>query len=96
MRKLYILQIVLKKHQNIDFDAKILTKRRKYNLAKIPETKTKFASAQFPTRSAYLYNKLDKELDIYNKPYYECKKAIVNWLQPLNYEDTEYLLIRIQ
>lgn len=96
VRKLYILQIVLKKHKNIDFDAKILTKRRKYNLATIPRTKTTFAIAQFPTRSAYLYNKLDKELDIYNKPFHECKKTIINWLQPLNFEDTEYLLNRIQ
>lgn len=96
VRKLYILQIILKKHKHLHFDSKIYKRRITHKAASLPNTKTKFASIQYCKRSAILYNKLNKELDIYSKHTYECKKTISNWLQPLTYETTESMLISIQ
>lgn len=92
VRKLYITQIILKKHKSLSYDAGILSKRRNDMILNVPRTRTSFASMQFSKRSAALYNKINKYIYIYPKNYYDSKKIIMEWIQTLTYNDTETLL----
>ena len=95
VRKLCILQTVLKMHKSLPYDSRLQSKRKKDIIALIPQTKSVFASRQFNKRSAYLYN-LINNIYRYTKTYYESKKNIINWLKSLTYDDTEALLEYIQ
>lgn len=92
VRKLYIVHTVLKKHKRQPYDTAILSKRRKDIIAPIPQTNTRFCSRQYEKRSSQLYNKINKEIYVYTKQYYECKKLLIQWIKPLTYEDTEAIL----
>ncbi|KAJ8703937.1 hypothetical protein PYW07_013231 [Mythimna separata] len=92
VRKLYITQIALKIHKTLPYHRNQKIKRRIDLVAQVPQTKTKFASRQFNKRSAQLYNKINRHVYIHNKNFRDCKKSIVDWIQPLTYEETEELL----
>jgi hypothetical protein len=67
IRKLYITCTILRKHKYIPYDPTIISKRRKDLVTVVPRTNTTFASRQYNRRSAYLYNKINKMLNIYDK-----------------------------
>lgn len=92
VRKLYVIKTFLKKHKTLPYSPTLTLKRRKDIIAEVPQTKTKFASIQYKKRSAKLYNRINREIYLYNKEKHECKKKITSWIKPLNYEDTETLL----
>lgn len=96
IRKLYILQTLLKKHKDLPYDPKIKTKRRYDLAAKTISTRTKFARTQYSAQSSFLYNKINKEIDIYEENYYECKKNVTKWLNALEYDEVEALLEHIK
>lgn len=93
VRKLYIIRTIIKKHKSLPYDPNLNLKRRKDLVADVPQTKTKFTSNQFKKRSAQLYNKCNGETYVYNKKLNECKKILAQWIKPLNYEETEALLL---
>lgn len=95
VRKLYITHVVLRKHKSLPYNPSTADnneRRRKPPVAKVSVTNSTFASRQYYKRSAQLYNLLNKELKIYHKKYYDCKKAVSNWLQSKTYDETEQLL----
>lgn len=95
VRKLYILHTILKTHKSVPVDSSKLTKRRKDNIIQIPQSRTRFASIQLLERSAQLYNRINREIHIYTKQYHDCKKSLINWIKPLNYEETEALFTHV-
>lgn len=96
IRRLFILHIVMQKHNKIEFDANINKKRRNFNVAKVTQTRTKFAHLQFQYLSSFLYNKCNKILKIYSLNQRECKRKVAAWLKTLDYDETEFLLKRLQ
>ena len=92
VRKLYIVQVVLKLHKTLNYEQSILSKRIKYNIAKVPLTRSSFAGHQYNGRSAHLYNSINKILDIYPLKFYNCKKRLTEWIKTKTYEETEALL----
>lgn len=93
VRKLYILLITLNQHKKLQYDSAIYSKRVNFRVTTIPQTKSKFASIQYSYRSAFLYNMINKNIGIYNKNFYDCKKHIIKWLNQLNYDETEAILL---
>lgn len=91
-RKLYILNCIVKLHKANGFDPQILRKRRKDIVLPYQIVSTTFARQQYKRQSSYLYNKINKVLNIYPLNSYECKTSLSMWLKSLNYEDTERLL----
>lgn len=75
------------------YDPSVVKGRRKKNVVAIPSTNTVFADRQLYKRSAVLYNKINKELDIYCKTNRECKAAILNWLKTKSYNEIEALFV---
>jgi hypothetical protein len=92
VRKLYILYSVLRIHKTLPHDPELCIQRRRKNVVCVPLTKTAFAEAQFQKRSADLYNKINKQIDLHSKTYSECKYDLMKWLNGLNYDETESLL----
>lgn len=93
VRKLYIIQSILKVHKKLAYNPNITkNKRRKHSVVKVKTSKTCFARNQYERRSARIYNLLNKTLNIYPMHNHECKKALTNWLQSKSYEETEGLL----
>lgn len=92
VRKLYILNIIAKKHKSLPYNPCFRLKRRNYTVAKTETVKTSFAKKQYPRQSAYLYNIINKELDIYSLTHRECKKTLTEWLKTKSYDEIESLL----
>lgn len=92
VRKLYVLQIVLKKHKSLPFNLSSIKTRRKNKAALEPTVNTTFATRQYSKQSSRIYNILDKELQIYHLTYHECKNTISEWLRTKSYEEIESIL----
>lgn len=94
VRKLYLLYLVLKKHKSLPYAAGThnTSKRRSISVAQVPKCKTEFASKHYEVRAAYIYNGINKDLDIYPKNLYENKQTMIKWLSMLNYTETETVL----
>lgn len=92
VRKLYILNVILKTHKTLKYDPKTLEKRRCYMVIPPHPVKTKFAERQITKRATTLYNLANKHIKIYEMTIYECKKAVTKWLMDKSYEETEALL----
>lgn len=92
IRKLYILNIILKTHKKLTYDPITQQKRKTHNVISTQRTRTTFARNQYKCRSSYIYNKVNQQLQIYTKNYYECKSTLTTWLKKLNYEECEKLL----
>lgn len=95
VRSLYILRTVLKTHKTLPHSIDSLRKRRKDIVAKTHPARTKFARNQFQRQSHYLYNLINKKLNINPLNVHACRKILVEYLSSLSYEDVENLLKRI-
>lgn len=96
VRQLLILHTTLKQHESLPFKPLPPEKRRKDLVCtKIP-AKHAFANRFFLFLGPFLYNRLNKTLDIYNLNYKQCNKVITKHLQTLTYSDTENLLIVVK
>lgn len=95
IRQLYILNCILKLHKTLSYNPEILTKRRIDRVFTTNPVKTAYAAKQYLTRSTYLYKIINKKVNIYNLPYYDCKKKLTIWLKSLSYTETENLLKKI-
>lgn len=92
IRKLYILQAVLKLHKSMSYNPDVLNRRQRRNVVPLIKVKSSFAKRQFDRQSAHLYNIINKEINIYHKNYHLCKKELQTWLKTKNYDEIEDLL----
>lgn len=90
VRQLFIIRSILRRHEQVRQPDP--TKRNHYRICPPIPHKTKFSSRQFQITSSFLYNKINKVLNIIRLSRFEIKKKVSQWLQKLNYDDTEYLL----
>lgn len=95
VRKLYILNSVLKLHKSVQYDPSKLIKRRKYSVIKLTLVNSTYAIRQYLRQSAQLYNKINKLINIYPMNNRNCKMKITDWLLSLSYDDVEALLLSI-
>lgn len=94
VRQLYILNCIIRQHKKNTPDVNRLKKRHPRSVVTLPKTRTTFATRQFQYQSAFLYNKINKNLNIYSLPLFKCKTTVSSWLKSLNYDETESLLKR--
>lgn len=92
VRKLYILQGVLRLHKTLPYDAKKANRRRNDIVTPSVVVRTSFAGRQFKKQINYVYNIINKELKIYPMTRYHCKKTLMAWLKTKSYDDIESLL----
>lgn len=92
IRKLYIQQCILNVHKNYSFNPQLLSKRKVNTVVRVKATKTAFAQKQFSAQSVFLYNKINRILNIFSLTHYTCKKKVTTWLKLQSYETIENLL----
>lgn len=94
VRKLFILNTVLKQHSKTTYDPSLFANKRVKHKVCHSTTKwnTAFAKRFYGFLGTYLYNKINKNLNIYPLTNYQCKKSTVEWLKTLDYVTTEELL----
>lgn len=94
VRQLFILNTILRKHSLLTFNPTLFEgKRRKHAVCSTIRFRTTFAQRHFGFLGNYLYNKINEVLTIYALPKNLCKKKLSGWLQKLDYDATEQLLI---
>lgn len=91
VRKLYILKLILNKHKTLPFTSDVAGRgrRRKTAVATILPVNTQFAASQLESRAAIIYNKINKNIYIYNKSFVECKSMLLSWLKDKTYDELE-------
>lgn len=94
IRKLFILNIILKQHSLLHYDPdKNATKRLKHLVCPTLNYRfSAFSKKFFCFLGGYLYNKINKNTSIYPLTKSICKRVITLWLKSLNYDATENLL----
>lgn len=92
VRKLYVMQSVLKLHKTLEYNPTIQNKRRKDKVVGKISVNSKFASRQYITQSSYLYNTINRLQNIYPKNLFMCKTVLNKWLLSLSYNETENLM----
>lgn len=93
VRQIFVLHTVLRKHTHLPYDPQTTnSKRRSDIVCALEKRRTTVASRHFYFISSLLYNRLNRQLNIYPLTYYKCKLKCVEWLQSLSYQDTEDLL----
>lgn len=92
VRKLYIVKVIQKMHSSLDYDPRLVKRRRKDKVAKVIGTKTSFARSQYLIQSAHLFNVINKNINIYPLKQYDCKKVLTEWILTKSYTETEALL----
>lgn len=93
VRQMFLLRIVLKQHSElIALDHLDLTKRRPFSVPQKNRLYTKFINRFYTFLGPYIYNKLNKHLQIYSLNTFLCKRKTSDYLQKLTYDETETLL----
>lgn len=92
VRQLFILNIVLLQHVELGFKPVPSGKRRKDLVCTNSRTKHAFTNRFYLFLGPYLYNKLNRLLNVYSVNLNKCNIVLTEYLQSLNYSDTEKLL----
>lgn len=93
VRQLFILKILIMQHACTNYDPQMLNTRRNYMVCTQHRSySTKFGNKFFNFLGPYIYNKLNKNLNMYPLNADRCKKKVSEYLQGLTYDETEQLL----
>lgn len=90
VRQLFVLNTVLLQHHITPYE--VITTRRKDKIGQSYRSHYSF-TRRFPCfQGPHLYNKINRILNFHSLPNISLKKKLCNWLQTLNYNNTELLL----
>lgn len=92
VRQLFLLSIILKQHAELNYTPKLLNKRR--NQAVCVDSgafRTMFIHKFYSYLGPFIYNAINKKLNILSANRKICKLKIVDYFLNLSYEDTEKL-----
>lgn len=93
VRQLFLLSIVLKQHCELKYDSNLTNKRRKHDVVvRTLHPKTSFIKRYFIFLAPYIYNKINKSINIFSLNKFHCKKKVQEFLMQLSYEETEELI----
>lgn len=94
VRQLFLCSIILKQHSMLQYNPKILSRRRWFTVCRSSfKPKTMFIHRFFNFLGTHIYNKINKILNIYPMNIIAVKKTITPWIQSLTYDETEDLLV---
>lgn len=96
VRQLFVLKTILRKHSQVVYDPNLNSNRRmqhRYKVCPILPHRTSLAKRNFKILSSKLYNKINKETNIYQCTKFLCKKRVQLYLTNLDYSQTENLLL---
>lgn len=93
IRKTFVLQTILRQQSLLYYDPELhKNKRRKHKICVTRKFKTATSHNFFCFLGPYLYNKLNKILNIYPLTKSSCKSTVSKYIKSLTYQSTENLL----
>lgn len=93
VRGLYIRSVILKQHTQIAYDPVFFcSTRRNDKVCRITHKRTSFAQNFHTFLGPFLYNKINKIINLYQNTFHSCKRITVNYIESLNYDEIEGLL----
>lgn len=93
IRQTFVLHIILKQHSLLTYDPFLLNdKRRKDKVCPLKKFNTSTSLKFFCFLGPFLYNNINKSLNIYPLHKQNCKLKVTNYLKTLSYDETENLL----
>lgn len=93
VRKLFVLNATMRKHSQVPYDPNLFrNRRRKDKVCETVSCRITLIGQHFDYLSSQLYNRVNKELNIYPLTYRECKFKLSQWLHSLTYNDVESLI----
>lgn len=93
VRQLFLLSIISKQHTSLEYSPILSSRRRGLPVCKaLLQPKTAFVRRFYPFLGPYIYNKINKIIDISSLNNLALKKNISQWLWKLSYDETEDLL----
>lgn len=91
VRQLFIKTITIHQHR-IPLNSVLQSNKRRIIPYAKPLCRTEFSHRFALYLGPYIYNKINKHIDILNETTYSCKKKIDKYLQSLTYNETEQFL----
>lgn len=93
VRQLFILSIIMRQHAAMEYSPSLLSRRRGLPVCKrIAHLRTVFIHRFFPFLGPFVYDKINKILQIYSMNKVQVKKSVSQWLGKLPYDQTEDIL----
>lgn len=90
VRHAFLLAVVLRKHSELPFDPVIFSqKRRSDRVCQVESATVQVVRRQYRFCSSTLYNRVNKQLNIYPLTLRECRGITDKWLHTLTYEELE-------
>lgn len=97
IRQIFILHTLLKEHSLLPYDPNMYRdKRRKGRVCQTQPCSSAHSRSFFFFLGPYLYNNLNKILNIYPQSKHKCKISVTTYLKTLDYQETEKLLIPLR
>lgn len=97
IRQLFIQRLITKQHTSAPYDSNLQTiKRKKSVIFKTKKINTSFARRHPSYLGPFIYNKLNRILDIYNLNHHNLIKTIRKWLLQQNYDTTESFILSLK
>lgn len=94
VRQLFMKYIITRQHSRRG--PEITSKRKKHKVFQVLDCKTTFAQGFAYTLAPFLYNRICKDVPLYEKSRFMCRKVLDEYLQKLDYDETEKILVRIK
>ena len=82
-------------YKNLSFDPQLQNRRRSDLAVPSRALRSAFARRQYACQSAYVYNKINRFLNLYPMTLHDCKASISKWLSGLKYEEVEKVITRV-
>jgi hypothetical protein len=92
VRQLFVVDTILLQHKKLYFSYNKIQTRRRDKVCTTVSGKTCFINKFQYFLGPYVYNKINKHLNIYPLNLYECRTKLVAWLKTQHYEDVENIL----
>lgn len=97
VRQLFIQRLITKQHISTPYDPTIqIIKRKKTLVYKTQKCNTSFAKRHSYYLGPFVYNKLNRILDIYNLNRHQLLKTVREWLLQQTYDTTESFLLSLK
>lgn len=93
VRKLFILSVVLRKHRTLPYNSNLQkNKRRSDKVCPTQKCRLELVKHHYNYIAPLLYNKVNKEINIYPLHIFKCKTLLTEWLLYLDYDVVESLI----
>lgn len=92
VRQLFLLHTIIRRHKLLHYNSDDDNPRRRSRVCHSVTCRTELARRHHEVFANFIYNKINKLVNIYPLPTFKVRTVIIEFLKKLSYEDTEQLI----